>query len=131
MSATADPEIPPKMTLVTMLTWANPPRNRPHRTSQNSMSLSESPTLFMMSPARRKNGRASRAKLSMAEKNRWGSIVRRAGSPTLKKPNRAVRPMAKPMGTPINIRPKKTDRIKPAMEFSYLSVPMEASITRA
>jgi hypothetical protein len=40
-----------------------------------------------------------------------------------------VRPMAKPMGTPINIRPKKTDRIKPAMEFSYLSVPMGASIT--
>jgi len=63
------------------------------------MSLSESPTLFMMSPARKKNGRASSEKLSMAEKKRWGSMVRSAGSPTLKKPNRAVSPMANPMGT--------------------------------
>ena len=87
------------------------------------MSLWESPTLFMMSPARRKNGRASSAKLSMAEKKRWGSMVRSAGSPTLKKPNRAVRPMANPMGTPINMRPKNTDRMKVAMDSSCLSFP--------
>ena len=35
-SATAEPDIPAKITLPMTLTWASPPRNRPARHSQKS-----------------------------------------------------------------------------------------------
>ena len=77
VSATAAPEMPPKMMLVTMFTWASPPLSRPKKRLAKSTSRVVSPTLFMMSPASRKKGRARKVKLSMAENIRWEIMERK------------------------------------------------------
>ncbi len=61
-SATADPEIPPKNIDAKTLTSARPPRTRPTKALENSTNRREIPPRPMISPARMKNGMASREK---------------------------------------------------------------------
>lgn len=62
-SATAEPDMPEKISEATMLTCPSPPRNRPTAATQNCNSRSEMVPAFMMLAATMNSGTASRMKL--------------------------------------------------------------------
>ena len=62
-SATAEPDMPEKMIEAAMLTWPSPPRQWPTRRCEKSKMRSVMPPVFMIRPARMKNGMASSGKL--------------------------------------------------------------------
>ena len=115
VSAIAAPEMPPKIILVKMLTCASPPRSLPKKRLEKLISLPVSPTIFMMSPAKRKKGSARKEKPSIAEKNRWEIMVRKTGLPSLNRPIRAVKARTKPTGMPMSASRIKIVRMKIAM----------------
>ena len=59
-SAVAEPEMPEKNMLQTMVTWAKPPRTWPTRARERTTRRSVMPPAFMISPAAMKKGMASR-----------------------------------------------------------------------
>ena len=63
-SATAEPDMPEKIRLTRISTWAMPPLKRPTMALQNSSSRSLMAPTFMMLAAVMKSGTASRTKLS-------------------------------------------------------------------
>jgi hypothetical protein len=75
-SATAEPEMPAKNTLVMMLTWPSPPRRRPTSAIDRSISARVTPARFMISPARMKSGIARSAKTLIWENTFCGRMAR-------------------------------------------------------
>jgi len=63
-SATAEPDMPEKITLATTLTWPSPPRNRPTTAAQKPSSRSLIVPAFMIAAATMKSGTARMMKLS-------------------------------------------------------------------
>ena len=62
VSATAEPEMPPKNMDARIFTWARPPRIQPTKALASVMSRREMPPCPMISPARMKKGIASKEK---------------------------------------------------------------------
>jgi hypothetical protein len=117
VSAIADPEIPPNMMDVTILTWASPPLSFPKKILVKFTILLVSPMLFMISPASRKRGKARKTYEFIPEKNRWETIFINMGLSSCRIEKIAVSPSTKPMGTPMIISPKKHTRINMAIRL--------------
>ncbi len=75
-AAAAEPLIAPKSIFAITLTTANPPGSRPTKTFANSMSRIAIPPLFMIFPAKTKNGIASIEKLSSPDAIRNAYVVK-------------------------------------------------------
>ena len=75
-SATADPEMPAKNTLVRMLTCPNPPRRRPTSAMERFIRARVMPARFMISPARMNSGMAISANTLIWEKIFCGRMAR-------------------------------------------------------
>jgi hypothetical protein len=94
-----EPVRPPIITLVTTLTWPNPPRRCPTSEVANLIRRSVMPVMFMIPPVRMKKGIARRMKESNAEVRFWDtvSIIR---SPWGEIATKAQNAKVNPTGTP-------------------------------
>jgi hypothetical protein len=106
-SATADPETPAKNMLVTILTWASPPFNRPTIISANPINLSVILAAFIKSPAKIKNGMAMNGKTSTPVNMRCAMIPREMPLAKDRKTSEDT-PKQKAIGTPDIKQKKKT-----------------------
>ena len=75
VSATDDPDIPPKSILATMLTMARPPLILPTRMLEKSTSLLAIPDCAIICPASMKNGIAIKEKLSRTSHIFWTTTI--------------------------------------------------------
>jgi len=113
-AAAADPEIAPNNIAAMIFTNARPPGNFPTKTLAKSISLLAIPPLFIICPARIKNGIASNAKLSNPVAILW-EIVVTAGNELMLNSivNKLEIPMLKDIGTPSDKRiTKEITRIR-------------------
>ena len=76
-SATPEPDMPAKKTLVMMLTWPSPPFNLPTRHIEKSIRGFITPIRFMISPTIINSTMAIRANTSSWLKMRWGRTARK------------------------------------------------------
>ena len=101
-SATADPEIPPKKILVTMLVMASPPGNLPTTALANDSTRWVMPLAVIKFPAKRKKGMASSEKDSIPANMRCGMIW--IGTfPISSRTTRQLNPKARDSGIRIRI----------------------------
>ena len=102
-SAMEDPVRPPIITLVTMLTWPNPPRRWPTSEVASLIRRSVIPVIFMIPPDKMKKGIARRIKESNAEVRLCGtmSIIR---SPCGDIARMVLNVKTNPIGIPSKIR---------------------------
>src|SRR5918998_717382 len=74
-SATADPDIPAKMTEARMFAWQRPPRSQPTRAVANEKMRSVIPAEFMMLPIKMNKGAARIGKELADCAIFWGTMV--------------------------------------------------------
>ena len=117
-SATADPDMPAMIMLVTTVTWPSPPRMCPTRHWAKWTSRCVIPPVFIRLPARMKKGMARRVKLVVPEYMRAGSISRTSACPSATKKITAVSPMHRAMG-----RPSMTNRSNTAKMAAVIMDP--------
>ncbi len=110
-SATADPDMPAMIMLVTTVTWPSPPRICPTRHWAKCTRRCVIPPVFMRLPARMKKGIASSVKLVVPEYMRAGSMSRTSVCPSPTKKITAVKPMQSAMGSPIRMKRKSTAKM--------------------
>ena len=110
VSATADPLIPANSMLVTMLTWASPPRRWPTRVLAKFTRLMVIPARFITSPVRMKNGMASNGNWWMPANVRWNSIFRKIGFSASRNPTIGANPSAKTIGMPTAMATRKIQK---------------------
>jgi hypothetical protein len=103
--AAPDPEMAAMNIEARVATMARPPRTRPMVASAMERMRSEMPPRARMSPARMKNGTATRAYELLPSKKVCGTICR--GIPLMTKMMSAASPTARPTGTPRSKRTKK------------------------
>ena len=118
-SATAEPDISAKNMLVTMETWASPPRMKPTSALAKSTSRLEIPEWFMICPARMNSGMATMGKLSAPLNMRRGRS-RRELWPLNTCPTRVPMARANPMGIP---RRMSRATARPLMPAARLTAP--------
>ena len=97
VSATEEPEIPPKSIEARILTIANPPRILPIKTFDISIIRCEIPPIPISCPARMKNGIAIRENEFKPLTICWGTIM--SGKPRYHAVNTVGTPRAKATGT--------------------------------
>jgi hypothetical protein len=79
VSATEEPEMPPKIILATTFTSPRPPPKGFTRSIEKLISLFESPPLFIISPASMKSGIAIMMKLFVPDHILWGIVSKKRG----------------------------------------------------
>jgi hypothetical protein len=107
VSATAEPEIPPKIMLASIFIRASPPRTQPIKELEKATIRSVIPPEFITAPARTKKGIAIRGKESIPPTILCTTIARG----TFSSSNRKVRleiPKDTAIGIPIRARIRKS-----------------------
>ncbi|MPM63900.1 hypothetical protein SDC9_110784 [bioreactor metagenome] len=79
VSATDEPEIPPKIIDATTFTSPRPPLSGLTKSIEKSMSLRVNPLWFISSPVSMNSGMAMMMKLSVPDQTRWGKVSRNVG----------------------------------------------------
>ncbi len=110
-SATAAPDIPAKIMLLTTFTWPRPPLMWPTMFWARRKIRWVMPPVFIRLPTRMKKGMARRGKPVVLEYILAGIMDRVSISPSTTKKITAVSPMETAMGRPIMIRPTSTAKI--------------------
>jgi hypothetical protein len=109
-SAAAEPDIPAKIMEARTVMMARPPGIQPTRAREKFVMRFPIPPALIKSPARTKNGRASRVKDSLVLTIDW-KITAGSYFPDQRKKRRGVRPMAKARGIAVQERPRKSPQM--------------------
>src|SRR5471030_1624608 len=107
VSATGDPDTPPKSVDATTSASPSPPFQWPTRLRAKATILSAIPPCSISSPEKMKNGIARNENTFMPETIICTAVA--MGRPSLKKAGRQARPMANATGTPSNSRTTKVE----------------------
>src|SRR5450432_2969233 len=118
VSATGDPETPPKSVLAITLARPNPPFRCPTMLRAKSRILSAMPPCSISSPEKMKNGMARNENTFMPETIIWIGVA--SGRPSTAKVARQLRPIANATGTPST---RKSRKLRQRTVSSIASVP--------
>ena len=119
ISATAEPDTPPKNMQARMVTWAMAPGIRPTRTSASRTSRVETPPRARSVPAKMKKMTASSGNEFTAESMRWMMVEWSMSS--VSPASRAPSPMPKEIGRLMIMKTKKQKNAIPSVMMSPLS----------
>tara|TARA_R110002051_G_scaffold95649_1_gene165617 strand:+ start:69495 stop:69881 length:387 start_codon:yes stop_codon:yes gene_type:complete len=122
-AATAEPEIAPKSMQEIMFTNAKPPGKGPTIALAKLINLTAIPPLFIICPAKIKNGMADNVKLSNEVAILCANVVTDGKNGiALKSVNKAAKPIAYAIGTLNDKKIKKlVTKIRTSTKFIFLS----------